>query len=372
MTGSVCIMLAGLWALLSGTWRWEPRDNPVALANATFAVYALGSAAVSLSRLDHLSQLEQFLPFLGAPLLGIGFRMTRLPLERVGCAFALGAAAAAAVCLWQMLNAPTIHRAEILVFSTWLGTAGALYAVLCGALAVWAAAGKFPRLILILGAASGTLVALLSGSKGSWLVLAACGPVLLVAGAAQRGRPSRSLAIGATLGFVALGIMVPNSPVIPRLKETLEVGGDRLRAAYWQEAGALFRESPVLGSGREALRERLLRASLEVRAGVPLDEAPNDAHNEYLDILATRGLVGLLLALSALAVPCAVFWRLRSTPGARAAANTGLLFIFAFAVAGLTDVQFAVNMKRMLYLFTVLLLLVAATTDHRAGDGHPR
>ena len=108
-----------------------------------------------------------------------------------------------------------------------------------------------------------------------------------------------------------------------------------------------------------------------MRAGVPLDEAPNDAHNEYLDILAARGSVGLFFTLSALAAPFAVFWRLRQRPGAQAAAKTGALFVLAFAVAGLTDVQFAVNMKRMIYLFAVLFLLVAATEGGEAKKTAP-
>lgn len=371
MAASICIMLVGLWALLSGSWVWEKHDTPVALVNATFAIYALGSAAVSLSRSDDFSQLEQFLPFLGAPLLGIGFRMTRLPLERVGQALAIGAMSAAAFCLWQTLAAESTHRAEISVFSTWLGTAGALYAVFCLGAAIWGAAETWPRRLLLVGAASGALVAMLSGSKGSWLVLLACAPVFVWGGVARAGWRKSAFAAGTALGLLAIGAVVPNSPVIPRLKEAAEVGGDRLRAAYWQEAYLLFRQSPALGSGREAVRAKLLAASLQVRGGVPLEEAPNDAHNEYLDVLAARGGVGVLLTILALTVPFAVFWRLRRRPNAeaKAAAKVGLVFIFAFAVAGLTDVQFAVNMKRMIYLFAVLFLLVAATENGREERG---
>jgi O-antigen ligase len=368
MAASICMMVLGLGALVSGCWRWNKDDNPVATVNATFAIYALGSAAISLSRGDHISQLEQYLPFLGAALLGIGFRLTRLTIGRIGTAFAAGATAAAIFCLWQTATAEGVHRAEILVFSTWLGTAGALYAVVCGALAKWSEGTGVNRRTLLVGSGCGALVALLSGSKGSWLVLAACAPVLALARGIGPGWKRGGWAIAAGAGFVAIGTLLPNSPVVPRIKEAMEIGGDRLRSAYWREAVALFERSPLLGSGREAVREKLLGVSLAVRDGVPLDEAPNDAHNEYLDILAARGAAGLLLTLSALAVPFAVFWRLRSSPAAR----TGLMFIFAFALAGLTDVQFAVNMKRMLYLFTVLFLLVAATDDPKTdGDSLP-
>ena len=261
------------------------------------------------------------------------------------------------------MSAEGVHRAEILAFSTWLGTAGALYAVVCASLVAWGGEMEGRRWILMVGAGCGALVALLSGSKGSWLVLATCAPVLVLAGPRWQGKGWR---VAVALGFVAVGTLIPNSPVVPRIREAMEVGGDRLRSAYWREAIALFQQNQLLGSGREALREKLLLASLAVRKGIPLEEAPNDAHNEYLDILAARGVLGLLLTLSVLAVPLSVFWRLRSDPGMRGTARAGLLFVFAFAVAGLTDVQFAVNMKRMLYLFTVLFLLVDATAEQES------
>jgi len=361
MTASVSVMTAGLLALLLRRWRWQPRDNALAVVNAVFAVFALGSAAIVWSRGDQLPEMEQFLPFLGAALLGVGFRVLHFPARHAALAFATGAIAGAAVCLWQVLSAPGITRAEISMHSTHLGTIGALYAVLCASGAVWAALPGKQRSILALGALAGTVIALLSGSKGSWLVLVVATPPLFVAAAARLGWQRSTVALAILLALMAVAALVPNSPVLPRIKE-MGATGDPLRSAYWSEASTLFKRNPLLGGGRKALREQLMGASLQVRQGTPLEEAPNDAHNEYLDVLATRGVAGLALTFSALIAPFAIFCHIRKNPGARAAANTGMLFIFAFAVAGLTDVQFAVNMKRMLYLFTVVLLLATATT----------
>ncbi len=360
MTASVSVMVAGLLALLLRRWRWQAHDNPLAVVNTVFAVFALGSAAIVWSRGDRLAEMEQFLPFLGAALLGVGFRVLPFPAQLAGLACATGAIAGATFCLHQVWSAPGVARAEISMHSTWLGTIGALYAALCASGAVWAPVSKKQKVMLALGALSGVVVALLSGSKGSWLVLVVVTPPLLVAAAGQLGWRLGALALAVVLGMAATVTLIPNSPVLPRIKEMADTG-DRLRAAYWDEALDMFRRNQLLGGGREALRERLLEASLQVRQGIPLDDAPNDAHNEYFDVLATRGTTGLALTLSALLVPFAVFFRLRKDPGARAPAKTGMLFIFAFAVAGLTDVQFAVNMKRMLYLFTVMLLLASAT-----------
>lgn len=364
MTASASVMLAGLLALLLRRWRWQPRDNPLGVVNAVFAFFALGSAAIVRSRGDRLPEMEQFLPFLGAALLGIGFRVLRFPAHLAALAFAAGAVAGAAFCLWQVWSAPGVARAEIAMHSTWLGTIGALYAVLCASGAVWAAVTGGQRTILASGALAGIVIALLSGSKGSWLVLAVATPPLLIAAATRLGWKRGTAALAAIVAVIVLATLAPNSPVVPRIKE-MATTGDRLRSAYWKEASAMFRRNPLLGGGREAMRQQLLQASLRERQGIPLDDAPNDAHNEYLDVLAARGAAGLALTLSVLIVPFAVFHRLRDNPGARAAANTGMLFIVAFAVAGLADVQFAVNMKRMLYLFTVMLLLATATAAQK-------
>lgn len=363
MAAGVTMMSFGLWCFVSRTWQWTAEDNPAALINLNFAIFAIGSTAISWSNGDTPAQLEQYLPFLGAGLLAVGLRVASPPPFQIGAAFALAALLGAAASIAQVATAGEMHRASLLSYSTRFGTMGALCAVICTGFLSWPRAtdGRTRRILLATGAVGGVLVALLSGSKGSWLVLAlVLPPALLLLTRNQPGKPSLAWLLALPVVLTAAALL-PNSPVIPRIKEAFREG-DRLRTAYIVEAAHMFAANPWFGSGRELLRSRLGEVSLTVRKGTPLDEPPNDAHNEFLDILATRGAAGLALLLLCYAVPAGVFIRrLRTDPNSRGPAAAGLLFMGAFTIAGLTDVQFAVNEHRMVFLFVILYCVTEAT-----------
>lgn len=361
MAASVLVLMAfGAWCFFSGAWRWKAEDAPSAVMNATFALYAFGSAGISWWHADPLPHFEQYLPFLGAGLLAIGLRVAAIPPFRVAAAFAVAALAGAAGSIFQVLGATGTYRANFYAFSTWFGAIGALYAVACGGMLLWAARSRAQETLIALGALGGIAVALLSGSKGSWLALGLATPLL---GAIMlRDKPLAKIAgwLALCMALVGAAVLAPHSPVIPRIRQAVERHGDPERMAFWEEAVGLARSHPALGAGRQAMIDRLAAAQLRLE-GVPLERPHNNAHNEYLDILATRGVAGLALALAALAIPAAVFlhlWRRGPVP---LAAATGLVFVLAFATIGAGDVQFAVNSKRMTYLFFVLFCATCAS-----------
>lgn len=362
------LMGFGAWCFFSGAWRWRHEDKPSAAMNAMFALYALGSAAISWWHGDPLPNFEQYLPFLGACLLAIGLRVAAIPPFRIGAAFALAALAGAAGSTVQVLAAAGTYRANFYAYSTWFGAIGALYALACGGMLLWACRSRLQESLLALGALGGMTVALLSGSKGSWLALAVAGPLL---GALIFRDKSFRRCIPWLCAFAALvvaAVFVPHSPVIPRIQQAAERRGDPERMAFWQEAASLAKSHPVFGSGRKAMIDRLAAVQLRLE-GVPLARPHNNAHNEYLDILATRGAAGLALALAALVVPAAVFLRLWIRGTVPLAAASGFVFVVAFAVIGAGDVQFAINAKRMTYLFFVLFCATCASPTQAVEKG---
>lgn len=365
MIASFCMMLFGAWCLVSGRWRWENRDKPVGLIILTLGIYAAGSSAISWAHGDPLSNFVQYLPFLGAGFLAIGLRVAAPSPVLIGGAFAAAAVLAGGASIVQVLAAGETHRANFLAFSTWFGTRGALYAIICASLLGWAAAADSAarRGMYATGFYGGVATALLSGSKGALLPLLAVAPFAFL----RVFRRSRGIHTVVWVALVVLSVSVvtllPHSPVIPRIKEALREG-DRLRWAYWNESWSLAYQKPWLGAGRTALKEQLNTASLKVREGTPLEEAPQNAHNEYIDILGARGTVGLALTIGCYIVPLLVFWRLRNcTAQSEGPAAAGLLFLCAFAVRGLTDVQFAVYADRMTFLFVVLYFASAASAN---------
>lgn len=364
-------MAFGLWCLISGRWKWHAADKPSAVMNATFAVYAAGCAAIIWLHGEAPENYEQYLPFLGAGLLAIGLRVVAPRPSLIGSAFAAAAILAAAACIAQVATAGEMHRARFFLVSTTFGTMGALYAIICMAMMGWTAAAEScrQRAVLAAGAACGVIVALLSGSKGSWLPLVFIGPAAFLCASRKYSWKRKTAWLVAPALLAGVMALLPNSPVIPRIKEALREG-DPCRVAYWHESVKLFRKSPWVGVPRDELRQRLDIAALRVRNNVPFPEGPpREAHNEYLDALANRGVAGFVLVLAALGVSLAVLAKLR--PDASGPATAGILFLVAFALSGLTDALFVINIKRMTFLFFVLFCAMEAT-PHKQSPGRNR
>lgn len=378
---SICLMVFGLWCLLTRRWTWQRQDDPLALINLAFAVYALGSAAIMWWHGDRIGHYEAYLPFLGAGLLGIGLRVARLPASLVGSSLAVAAVLAAAASAFSVFTAESVHRATFFEVGTAfggvgaiiLGSMGATYAVICCTL-LGCVEGKHPlaqRGLLVAGIVGGLVVALLSGSKGAWIPLLAVLPAALWFAGHQLSLRLRLGCAVLLLSCATAAVVMPNSPVIPRTAEWWREG-DKFRRAFWAEAAGLFLEQPLVGAGRAELGQRLDHAALSVRPYASHEKPPGHAHNDYLDALAARGGVGLLFLLPVFAVPLAVFFRFRHARGlAGGAAVCGMLFILAFVLGGMTDVLFMLNSKRMAYLFVVLFLATTATATRANRERTP-
>lgn len=129
----------------------------------------------------------------------------------------------------------------------------------------------------------------LTGSKGGW-VAAGAGLGLFAALAATRTRPGLRkgvwIAAGAgTALVIALMIAGPLSPS--------KVGGDsmRLRGVYWKSALEITKTSPVLGVGLDNYQDHYTEFK-----GITQQET-RKAHNDYLQVLAEMGVLGLLALL---------------------------------------------------------------------------
>lgn len=357
MFASLCAMLCGLHSLFRGQQRLDRYSAAISIA---LVVYAVGNTAISWWNSDPLSNFEPYLPFLGAPLLAVGMRACALRPFHLGAAFAVSAALAALGSAAQVFAAQEVHRAEFLVVGTTFGALGVIYGVLCASMLGWAANSPWQKTVLASGMIGGACISLLNGSKGSWIPLLVVGPFALWAGMAKTSWKLKAAVCCVLLAATVAAVSLPNSPVIPRFKELISEGY-RLRSAFWRESVELFKQQPLIGVGRAKVKERLNIAWLGVRPYAPHERPPGHAHNEFIDTMAARGSLGLLLDLAALAVPALAFWRLRKTGAVPGAATTGLLFLGAFVLCGMTDVLFQLMARRMIFLFCVAYCTVAAT-----------
>lgn len=305
--------------------------------------------------------------------------LPRIDALRWGCW--VGALLAGAMAAWQWL---------------WLGldrAAGHTNAIQFGNLAlllalwswIWVRASTtgIERMVGYAAVLAGGFASLASGSRGGWLVA----PVLVALvwwldrqGSsparrdAPRGRVPRwaKAALGALLLCLAAALL---PPVQQRVNEAVsEVQAFRTqgqsmtsvghRLAHWQLAWRLGLERPWLGWGQVDYEARK-HAAVVAGETPPVVEQFNHAHNEWLDMFAKRGLVGVLALAAFLAIPGACYARALRQPAGdglevrERAALCGLVLVVGFAGFGLTQVMFAHNNGNMMYLFMNLLWLAA-------------
>ncbi len=140
------------------------------------------------------------------------------------------------------------------------------------------------------------------------------------------------------------------------------------RLAHWQLAFHLGWERPLMGWGDDGYKQEKQR--LIAQGEAPLALAPfGHAHNDWLELWAKKGLLGVLALALLMGVPATAYWRaLRerrpvSDPIDRsprhAAALCGLVLVLGYAGFGQTQVMFAHNSGTVVYLFMNLLFLSA-------------
>jgi O-antigen ligase len=128
--------------------------------------------------------------------------------------------------------------------------------------------------------------------------------------------------------------------------------------------------SPLVGFSRETLLEDQKRANAaDPRPG--RKQLWRHFHNELLDTLMTKGLIGaavlLLLFFSAFGFFGRRIWDV--APEQRMLGLLGVVVLLEFAIFSLTDIQFQINAVRSMFVFVVVSLasLILAGEQERTA-----
>jgi O-antigen ligase len=125
--------------------------------------------------------------------------------------------------------------------------------------------------------------------------------------------------------------------------------GANFRLAAWRCGWELFFQNPVTGVDIGDKKDRLMEMYQSKNFQFAIKTGKN-LHNNYLDILVSMGLIGLVLFLSGWVIfPLLIAWRRRD--------NLSLLIIFTFAFAMITEVYLDRSLGGMLLGFFIPFLL---------------
>lgn len=221
------------------------------------------------------------------------------------------------------------------------------------------------------------LIALiLSGTRNAWIAFVIVALVMLVLHGREFQKKAFSLIVVMAL-IVTVFAVFPNSTVQKRLfliKDDVSryIGSDLdsrdrvtsigLRFEGWQAAIQLFKERPLIGVGLGAFKGGVVSLAEDGKRNT-LTTLISHAHNDYLQVMAERGLLGIALFLLMHATFVVFYYKHKNDENQTMTdmANIGLVITIGFIVLGFADAPFTGNVYQSMYLLINLLLVTQMT-----------
>ena len=284
--------------------------------------------------------------------------------------FAVGAVAAGIRAIWDRQFAGLVRAFDWMApiqggdISMSLGILS-----LCGLM--WAIKNAHTRYMFFYAVATlmGIFGSILSGSRGGWVLF----PVILVV-AYQIFKnwltPKVKMGLALALFVFAVICVLPQTGVIKRFEEakndiTQYVSDQNkatslgLRFEFWKSAIASFREKPIFGWGNNGIWDSQKQ---QYEAGFITKEAyefHKHAHNQFLDEMAKRGIIGLGALLAFFLIPLILFKKQlqqATTPETKTIAACGILLVLSTIDYCLSQAFFGHNSGIIFYTVCVTIL----------------
>lgn len=234
------------------------------------------------------------------------------------------------------------------------------------------------QLLAAVAVLAGLHASVLSQSRGGWLALLLAIPLGLVLLCQIDRRALGKVVLGlvvllALVTALNYRVVAERMHIMEKEVKTYDAQGDASssvgqRMEHWRFAVDMIQEKPLLGWGFGQYMEQ---KAARVAAGKyrPSIVEYKFVHNEVLDVLVKRGVIGLLALLAFYAIPIWMFWPTRERMARHADAVvraqvlalrlSGLSIPVLYIGFGLTQVFFAHNSGIMFYLFMVIVTWAA-------------
>lgn len=143
-------------------------------------------------------------------------------------------------------------------------------------------------------------------------------------------------------------------------------GSIGLRLQFWKAAVEISKENVILGSGEQHRAQFQQLSGKNVVSKEAIDYAPRHYHNQYLDNLVKRGLLGLTILLATLVVPVILSYRYLGTNSWRFWTISSIVFLYSFA--SLTDAPF--NHPPVIFTYYMIIFAMLPTTKKYPINRH--
>ena len=230
----------------------------------------------------------------------------------------------------------------------------------------------------VIGGLCGIVGSLLSTARGGWVAL----PVLLIV-ILYIYRHSLSkrflLTFFGIIVVASIGIsQMPNNRIMERInvaQKDIQLyldnhdGNTSLGARFemWKSALEMAKEKPLFGWGIQGATEKRKLDTKEKIVTGDIGQFTH-AHNQYLDDLSKRGVVGLLALLAVLFIPLRAFMKKLNTTNdeVKLIATLGVVHILSVMIYGLSQGFLVHNSGTIFYFFLTIVFYAAIRTHQKA------
>jgi len=337
-----------------------------------FVGFAIVSALVSFWHSEPSGHYELYVPFLWAPLIFLAVLDGQIDRRFVwlGCLF--GAAIPCMIAAYQstwvgverpsgFLNSPIFFGNNALLLGS-VALAGRHDPPFGLKKSVWLA-------LAYAGFLLGMAASLVSLSKGGWLFAFLIVAWVIIEDLRRSAKRNWRLIVFIVLACAALLPLLPANRILDRIN-TASIGaiewfrtGEVVEASVaprlelWKLGLTIWPEKPWLGHGREGVTDKI-QEKATLSGGYPGLASIGALHNESIQLLAEKGLLGLIVWLLMYASSGAVFWcaYASSKPVAKIIGKAGLVILTGSFVFGLSDTYLMWNVNRQIFVFLVMTI----------------
>ncbi|MDK2779426.1 MAG: O-antigen ligase family protein [Pseudomonadota bacterium] len=248
------------------------------------------------------------------------------------------------------------------------GTVSLSTALLCLIFAMDRSVSKWLRLLLLASALIGLVAVIWSKTRAAWLFFVIWSVIAMIIWVKFEPSFKRQAAIVVSFFIIMIALLL--SPFSGMVKQRFSgtydqiekyISGENVKTSsgqrieLWKVAINTFRENPLLGAGRSGFLEE--KQGMNDNGEVEVIRSLQHAHNDVLWILATRGLLGLMVFAGLFIFLIGFYKRNLKDPGTRLAAYAGLTVCAGALVYGLTDIFMSLKLTIGYFMMINALLI---------------
>lgn len=170
--------------------------------------------------------------------------------------------------------------------------------------------------------------------------------------------------------------VISESPIFHRVSIDLHTmdqsNSTTQRLEMWKSGWASFKHSPWLGQGYEERKDahNQLIEQGEVSKHLYAFKGKGSLHNEFINTMAKKGLLGLIAILTLYLLPCLVFYKLsQQNKENYHISMAGIFIVLSFFIAGLTESLLMTTFMSSFYVCSIVLTFLAL---HRPQQTSPQ